>query len=55
MSICFLFLITKSQKGQNEVKMQDKNVRNLNLIKSDMTKVKNLSCSLIETFYWSKN
>ena len=39
MSILFL---TKSQNGQNEVKTQDKNVRNLNFIKSDATKIKSL-------------
>ena len=37
---------TKSQKGQNEVKTRDKNAKNLNFIKSDATKIKNLSRSL---------
>ena len=39
--------VTKGQKGQNEVKTRDKNARNLNFIKSDETKIINLSRSLI--------
>ena len=41
------FTITKSQKGQNEVKTRDKNATNFNFIKSDGNKIKNLSRSLI--------
>ena len=46
-AICFLTK-TKSQKGQiSEVKRWDKNARNLKFIKSDATKVNNVSRSLI--------
>ena len=47
----FLFFnintVAESQKGQNEVKTRDKNARNLNFMKSDVTKIKNLSRSVI--------
>ena len=53
MFFCFFdlpsfFSIRKSQKGEKEVKTRDKNARNVNVIKSDATKIKNLSGSLID-------
>ena len=56
------FTTTKSQKGQSEVKTQDKNARNVNFIKSDMVKNQKpvlLSYCLMErkreTFYTLKS
>ena len=41
------FTLTKSQKEQNEVKAWGKNARSLNVIKFDVTKIKNMSDALL--------